>query len=123
MPTNQLKAVPTQISTSKDIVDHILNNDIVLQSSEMLHKLLKKYPDEPGLVRVYADQLKKNGALDSAADLYSKAAKQFLEKGKVPAAIALKIMQWRISSPTKATVNKFLLNLMQVAGDDTPVTS
>jgi CRP-like cAMP-binding protein len=123
MPTNQLKAVPTQISTSKDIVDHILNNDIVLQSSEMLHKLLKKYPDEPGLVRVYADQLKKNGALDSAAELYSKAAKQFLEKGKVPAAIALKIMQWRISSPTKATVNKFLLNLMQVAGDDTPVTS
>ncbi len=52
MPTNQLKAVPTQISTSKDIVDHILNNDIVLQSSEMLHKLLKKYPDEPGIVRV-----------------------------------------------------------------------
>ena len=123
MPTNQSKAVATQISTSKDIVDHILQKDIVLQSSEMLHKLLKKYPDEPGLIRVYADQLKKNGALDGAADLYDKAAKLFLEKGKVPAAIALKIMQWRISSPTKTNVKKFLMNLIQAAGDDTPVTS
>ncbi len=123
MPTNQSKAVATQISTSKDIVDHILQKDIVLQSSEMLHKLLKKYPDEPGLIRVYADQLKKKGALDGAADLYDKAAELFLEKRKIPAAIALKIMQWRISSPTKANVKKFLMNLVQVAGDDTPVTS
>ena len=97
MPTNQLEAVTTQASTSKDIVDHILKNDIVLHSSEILHKLLKRYPDEPGLIRVQADHLKKNGVLDGAARLYSKAAKLFLEKGKIPAAIALKIMQWRIS--------------------------
>jgi len=123
MPTNQLKAATTHISTSMDIVDHIVKNDIVLNSSEIVHKLLKKHPDEPGLIRVYADQLKKNGMLDGAADLYSKAANLFLGKGKIPAAIALKIMQWRVSSPTKANVKKFLLNLMQVAGDETPVTS
>jgi len=123
MPTNQLKTVTTQNSTSKGIVDHILKNDIVLHSSEILHKLLKKYPDEPGLIRVYADQLKKNGVLDGAADLYSKAAKLFLEKDKIPAAIALKIMQWRISSPTKAEAKNFLLKLIQVAGDGTPVKS
>jgi CRP-like cAMP-binding protein len=121
MPTNQLKTVTTQISTSKGIVDHILKNDIVLHSSEILHKLLKKYPDEPGLIRVYADQLKKNGVLDGAAGLYSKAAKLFLERDEIPAAIALKIMQWRVSSPTKAGVKNFLLNLKNVAGDDTPV--
>ncbi len=123
MPTNQLKAVSPQISTSKGIVDHILKNDIVLHSPEILHKLLKKYPDEPGLIRVHADQLKKNGVLDGAAGLYSKASKLFLVKGKIPAAIALKIMQWRISSPAKAEVKNFLLNLAQVVGDDTPVKS
>ena len=123
MPTNQLKAVTPQISTSKGIVDHILKNDIVLHSPEILHKLLKKYPDEPGLIRVHADQLKKNGVLDGAAGLYSKASKLFLVKGKIPAAIALKIMQWRISSPAKAEVKNFLLNLAQVVGDDTPVKS
>jgi CRP-like cAMP-binding protein len=123
MPTNQMKAVTPQISTSKGIVDHILNNDIVLHSPEVLHKLLKKYPDEPGLIRVRADQLKKNGVLDGAAGLYSKASKLFLERGKIPAAIALKIMQWRISSPAKVEVKNFLLNLAQVAGDDTPVKS
>ncbi len=121
MPTNQLKAVAAPISTSKGIVDHIIRNDIVLHSSEILHKLLKKYPDEPGLIRVQADQLKKNGVLNGAAGLYSKAAKLFLEKGKIPAAIALKIMQWRINSPTRAGVKKFLFNLKQVAGNDTPV--
>jgi len=123
MPTNQLKAVSPQISTSKGIVDHILKNDIVLHSPEILHKLLKKYPDEPGLIRVHADQLKKNGVLDGAAGLYSKASKLFLVKGKIPAAIALKIMQWRISSPAKAEVKNFLLTLAQVVGDDTPVKS
>ena len=123
MPTNQIKAVTPQISTSKGIVDHILNNDIVLHSPEVLHKLLKKYPDEPGLIRVRADQLKKNGVLDGAAGLYSKASKLFLEEGKIPAAIALKMMQWRISSPAPVEVKKFLLNLAQVGGDDTPVKS
>ena len=123
MPTNQLKTVTTQNSTSKGIVDHILQNDIVLHSSEILYKLLKKHPDEPGLIRVYADQLKENGVLDGAADQYSKAAKLFLEKDKIPAAIALKIMQWRISSPTKAEAKNFLSKLIQIAGDDTPVKS
>jgi CRP-like cAMP-binding protein len=123
MPTNQIKAVSPQIDTSEGIVDHILKNDIVLHSSEILHKLLKKYPDEPGLIRVHADQLKKNGVLDGAAGLYSKASKLFLEKGKIPAAIALKIMQWRISSPARTEVKNFILNLAQVAGDDTPVKS
>jgi CRP-like cAMP-binding protein len=123
MPTNQLEAVTTRISTSKGIVDRILKNDIVLHSAEILHKLLKKYPDEPGLIRVQADQLKRNGVLNGAAGLYSKAAKLFLEKGKIPAAIALKIKQWQISSPKKAEVKKFLLDLKQVGGDDTPVKS
>jgi len=123
MPTNQLEAVTTRISTSKGIVDRILNNDIVLHSAEILHKLLKKYPDEPGLIRVQADQLKRNGVLNGAAGLYSKAAKLFLEKDKIPAAIALKIKQWQISSPKKAEVKKFLLDLKQVGGDDTPVKS
>ena len=121
MPTDHIKAVSTQDSTSKGIGDPILKNDIVLHSSEILHKLLKKYPDEAGLIKVQADPLKKNGVLNGAAGLYSKAAKLFLRKGKIPAAIALKIMQWRISSPTKAEVKNFLLNLTPVAGDDTPL--
>ena len=121
MPTNHIKAVSTQDSTSKGIGGHILKNDIVLHSSEILHKLLKKFPDEPGLIKVHADQPIKNGVLNGAAGLYSKAAKLFLRKGKILAAIALKIMQWRTSSPAKAEVENFLLNLTQIAGDDTLV--
>jgi CRP-like cAMP-binding protein len=121
MTTNQVKRVTTQINTPEDIVDHIIKKDIVLHSSEILHKLLKKYPDEPGLIRVQADQLKKNGVLNGAAHLYSKAAKLFLAKDKIPAAIALKTMQWRINSPTKEDVKNFLANLKKPDGDDSPI--
>jgi len=123
MTTNQAKRVATQINTPEDIVDHIIKKDIVLHSSEILHKLLKKYPDEPGLIRVQADQLKKNGLLNGAAGLYSKAASLFLAKDKIPAAIALKTMQWRINSPTKEDVKNFLANLKKPAGDDSPIKS
>ena len=121
MPTNQLKVVTTQDNTSKGVVGHTLKTDCVLNSSEILHKLLKKYPDKPGPIKVHAVQGKKNEALNRAAGLYSKAAILFLGKGKIPAAVALKIMQWRINSPSKADVKNFLLNLSQFAGDDTPV--
>jgi CRP-like cAMP-binding protein len=123
MTTNQAKRVATQINTPEDIVDHIIKKDIVLHSSEILHKLLKKYPDEPGLIRVQADQLKKNGLLNGAAGLYGKAASLFLAKDKIPAAIALKTMQWRINSPTKEDVKNFLANLKKPAGDDSPIKS
>ena len=123
MPTNQLKAVTTPDSTSKGITDHTLKNDCVLNSSDILHKLLQRYPIKPGLIRVQEIQGERYGTLNRAAGLYSKAAKLFLEKGRIPAAIALKIMQWRINSPSKAEVNHFLLNLSQVAGDDTPLKS
>ena len=121
MTTNQVKRVTTQINTPEDIVDHIIKKDIVLHSSEILHKLLKKYPDEPGLIRVQADQLKKNGVLNGAARLYSKAAKLFLEKDKIPAAIALKTMQWRINSPTEEDVKNFLANLKKPDGGGSPI--
>jgi CRP-like cAMP-binding protein len=123
MTINQLKTVPTQISASKDIVDRIIKNDIVLHSSEILHKLLKKYPVEPGLIRVHAGQQKKIGALNGAAGLYNKAAKQFLEVDKVPAAIALKAMQWRINSPTIKEIKNFLFNLKILGRDNTPAKS
>ena len=123
MPTNQLNTVTTQNSTSKGIVDQILKNDKELHSSELLNQLLKKYPDEPDLMRVYADQLRKNGEMNSAAEMYGKAAELFLEKGKILAAIALKITQWRISTPAKAEAKTFLINLKQVAIDELPVNS
>jgi CRP-like cAMP-binding protein len=121
MTTNPVKRVTTQIITPEDVVDHIIKKDIVLNSSAILHKLLRKYPDEPGLIRVQADQLKKNGALNGAAGLYSKAAKLFLAKDNIPAGIALKTMQWRINSPTEEDVKKFLANLKKPDGGGSPI--
>jgi CRP-like cAMP-binding protein len=123
MTTNQVKAMTTQINTPEGIVDHIIKNDIVLQSSEMMHKLLKKYPDEPNLIRVQADQLKKNGVLRGAADRYGQAAKMFLQRDKIPAAIAMKRIQWRIQTPTKEEVKIFLVHLRKLDTNDSALKS
>ena len=123
MRANQSNAITNHDSISWDIVEHVLNNGIVPPSPDMLQKLLKQHPEDPALIRLQADNFKKAGAADSAAGLYRKAADLFLEGGRIPAAIALKIMQWRISSPKKTEVNNFLLNLNQVAREDRPVDS
>jgi CRP-like cAMP-binding protein len=78
------------------------------------------YTDKPGFIRVHADKGNESRALNRAAGLYSNAAKLFLKKDKISAAIAMKAIQWRINSPTKSEVKNFLLNLAQVSGDDTP---
>ena len=121
MPTNSTEASAKQDSVANGSVDAALKNDIVPPSSQVLHKLLKKDPDRPGLIRVHADKAKNNGALNGAARVYNKAANLFLKKGKIPAAIALKIVQWRMNSPTKDEVKQFLLGLTQVAEADSAV--
>ncbi len=82
---------------------------------------LKMNPDDPALIRYQADILKGYGDLSNAANLYSKAANLLLKEGRIPAAIALKLMQWRISSPTKTDVRDFMLKLNQEAAENQPV--
>ena len=109
------------VATADGIVEPALKNNIVLHSSKILNKLLKMCTDKPGFIGVHAAKGGESRALNRAAGLYCKAAKLFLKKGEISAAIAMKAIQWRINSPTKSEVKNFLLNLAQVPGDDTPV--
>jgi CRP-like cAMP-binding protein len=76
---------------------------------------------KPGFIKLHANKGGESRALNRAVGLYSEAAKLFLKKGKIAAAIAMKVVQWRIHSPTKSEVKNFLSNLAQVSGDDKPV--
>jgi CRP-like cAMP-binding protein len=108
------------VATANGIVEPALKNDIMLHSSKILNKLLKMCTDKPGFIGVHADKGGESRALNRAAGLYCKAAKLFLKKGEISAAIAMKAIQWRINSPTKSEVNNFLLNMGQVPGEPTP---
>lgn len=122
MLVNQSDANPNHGSILKGIVGPLTDCNGA-PAPDVLKKLLNENPQEPALIRLQADCLKKDGEAESAANLYCKAAKMLLEESKIPAAISLKLMQWRIGKPNKAEVEHFLRSMKQVAREDQPVNS
>jgi CRP-like cAMP-binding protein len=73
--------------------------------------ILKKFPAEPNLVRIYADLLLKNKMPEAAVKAYNRAAKLYLDSGKILPAIVAKISQWHIEMPSDQHVQSFLTEL------------
>ena len=121
MLVNQSSAIENRGSISKGIVGRFANNGT--PAPDILQKLMNENPQEPALIRQQANNLKKDGQLEGAASLYCKAAELLLSESKIPAAISLKLMQWRIGKPKKAEVENFLKDIRQVAGESQPVKS
>ena len=122
MLVNQSSAIENRGSISKGIVGPIVNNNGT-PAPDILQKLMNENPQEPALIRQQADNLKKDGQKEGAANLYCKAAELLLEESKIPAAISLKLRQWRIGKPKKADVENFLKGIKRVAGEGQPVNS
>jgi CRP-like cAMP-binding protein len=107
-----IKKSPTsQLKIDKNTVEHIMDGTIVINSVELMLNILKKFPAEPNLVRIYADLLLKNKMLEAAVKAFNRAAKLYLENGKVLPAIVAKISQWHIEMPSDQHVQSFLAEL------------
>ncbi|MGD2187035.1 MAG: hypothetical protein PVI71_12945, partial [Desulfobacterales bacterium] len=75
-----IKKSPTsQLKIDKNTVEHIMDGTIVINSVELMLNILKKFPAEPNLVRIYADLLLKNKMLEAAVKAFNRAAKLYLE--------------------------------------------
>lgn len=74
-------------------------------------EILTKFPVRPDLVRIYADLLLKNRMSEAAAKAYSRAAKLYLDTGKILPAIVSKIAQWQVEMPSDQNVQSFLAEL------------
>ena len=105
------KSPASQLKIDKNTVEHIIDGTIVINSVELLLKVLKKFPAEPNLVRIYADLLLKNKMLEAAVKAYNRAAKLYLDSGKILPAIVAKISQWHIEMPSDQHVQSFLSEL------------
>lgn len=92
-----------QISIAKRIVD----GSIRINSIKEFRRLLKIFPDDPGLHKVFSDLLVRKDSLDAAADFYGKAADLYIEKGEMLAAILCKSLEWKISRPSPWKIKKF----------------
>jgi CRP-like cAMP-binding protein len=122
MLVNQSVAITNQDSIPKGTIDPHPNG-IGAPSPDALQKLLSENPKEPALIKLQADNLKKDGEKERAAKLYCKAAKLLLEESKIPAAISVKLMQWRIGKPKVADVEHFLRSMRKAAREGEPVNS
>jgi len=105
------KSSTSQLKIDKNTVEHIIDGAIVINSVELMLNILKKFPVEPNLVRIYADLLLKNKMPEAAVKAYNRAAKLYLDTGKILPAIVAKISQWHIEMPSDQHVQSFLTEL------------
>ena len=105
------KSSTNQLKIDKNTVEHIIDGAIVINSVELMLNILKKFPAEPNLVRIYADLLLKNKMPEAAVKAYNRAAKLYLDTGKILPAIVAKISQWHIEMPSDQHVQSFLTEL------------
>ncbi|MEJ2656844.1 MAG: cyclic nucleotide-binding domain-containing protein [Desulfobacterales bacterium] len=88
------------IDKQNSVVNRIIEGSITIDSIEEFENLIKAFPNDPRLHRVFADRLIEEKSLN-AADEYKKSAGLFIEAGMPLQAVASKIFQWRIAKPLR----------------------
>ena len=89
-----------RIDRQDSVVNRIIEGSITIDSVEEFKDLLKAFPNNPRLHRVFADRLLEEKSIN-AAEEYKTAAKLFIEAGMPLQAITCKIFEWRIIKPSK----------------------
>jgi hypothetical protein len=88
------------IDKQHSVVNRIIDGSITIDSIEEFENLIKAFPNDPRLHKVYADRLKEEKSLN-AVDEYKTAARLFIETGMPLQAVASKIIEWRIVKPSR----------------------
>jgi len=89
-----------RIDRQDSVVNRIIDGSITIDSVEEFGDLLKAFPNDPRLHRVFADRLLEEKSIN-AAEAYKTSAKLFIDAGMPLQAIACKIFEWRIIKPSK----------------------
>jgi CRP-like cAMP-binding protein len=105
------KPLSKEFKLDENTLEHIIDGSIVINSIDLMLDILKKFPAEPNLVRIYADLLLKYKMHEAAAKSYNRAAILFLKSGKMLPGIVAKISQWHIEMPSDQHVKAFLSEL------------
>ena len=101
-----------RIERQDSVVNRIVEGSITIDSVEEFEDLLKAFPNDPKLHRVFADLLTEKKAIN-APDAYNTAATLFLESGMPLQAIACKIIEWSINEPSEVEKRAFHFNICE----------
>lgn len=102
-----------QIDKQSGIVSRIIDGSVTIDSIAEIETLLKAFPNNPWIHRVFADLLKRDKLFYAAADEYGTTAKLFIEADMTLQAIVSKIFEWRILKPSDHEGKAFYLSLRQ----------
>ena len=95
--------ISQDISIAKQIVD----GAIALQSTDEFKSILRIFPNDPALYRVFADHLVSQKKIEEAITSYSKAATLNIESGMMLQAIICKTLEWRQKNPDRQQAERF----------------
>jgi CRP-like cAMP-binding protein len=109
-----------RIDRQDTAVTRIIDGSITIDSLKEFENLLKIFPDNPGIHRVFADFLAQKKSLD-AVDNYRISADLFIQAGQTLQAIVSKIFEWRLARPSRQDKQDFYSDLHKVGSKELPV--
>jgi CRP-like cAMP-binding protein len=81
--------------------ERLMEGSLTLDSAESLEAMLQKFPDDPFIVKAYADFLVEKESPAPAAQHYRKAAELFGAAGMVLCAVSAKVLEWKAAKPSR----------------------
>jgi CRP-like cAMP-binding protein len=110
-----------KISKHISIARHIIDGSLTIDSVKEFKSILRIFPNDPALHRVYADLLTRKKITRSAIASYRKAATLYIESGMMLQAIVCKILEWRLEAPSRQKVRRFYQTLNGGKYHETPL--
>jgi CRP-like cAMP-binding protein len=118
MATDSKTNVFNQISIAAQIID----GSIRIESQSEFEKVLQLFPNDPALLRAYADLLAQKGSLQASLKSYEEATELFIDSGMPLQAIVAKSMQWKLHQPSDAEeIRQFFTYACQNGHNSSPV--
>jgi CRP-like cAMP-binding protein len=103
-----------------DIANQITSGFVSIDSVKDFERLLRRFPEDPALHRMFSDLLIKNKLPNAAATSYGKAAELYLKSGQLLQAMVSRILQWEIYAPSYRSAQLFFSALREGSYPDSP---
>ncbi len=104
----------------KSVAQRIADGTLSIRSEKEFDNLLKIFPENPILFRVYGDFLARQKDLFKAADAYGTAASLFIEEAIPLQSIVAKVLEWRILKPVHEEVIEYHAALSRIRSEEKP---
>ena len=118
MATDRKSNVFNQISIAAQIID----GSIKIHSPVEFENVLRLFPNDPALLRAYADLMISKQLPDIASKSYAESAGLFIESGMTLQAIIAKSLEWKINPPSDTEqIREFFNQANENGYQQTPV--